>query len=131
MIGLDTNILVRLLVEDNPQQAEIAKQELKKSKVAGEKLLINNIVLCEVVWVLKKSYKLSRLEIINVVEKILRTDLFEFENKDAAWWAVQQMKQGNADFSDYLIGRLNQQTGCAETITFDKKLNKSKLFRLL
>ena len=131
MIGLDTNVLVRILVEDDPQQAEIAKQEIRKAKAAGEKFLINNIVLCEVVWVLQRSYKFSRAEIINVLEKILRTNLFEFENQAAAWEAVQQMKKSNADFSDYLIGELNKKNGCRETLTFDKKLKQSQTFRLL
>jgi predicted nucleic-acid-binding protein len=126
--GLDTNVLVRYLVQDDLEQWQLAEQYIKKAKANGESCFINNIVLCELVWVLGTSYKLTRDEIIDILEKILRTNTFEFENKVAAWWFVQQMKKGKADFSEYLIGKLNQQAGCTETASFDAKLRESEGF---
>lgn len=122
MNGLDTNVLVRYLVQDDLEQWRLADEYIKRVKANGETCFLNNIVLCELVWVLKTAYKLSRNEIIDVLEKILKADAFDFENREAAWWSVQQMKHGKADFSDYLINKINQQAGCHETVTFDAKL---------
>jgi len=122
MNGLDTNVLVRYLVQDDLEQWRLADEYIKRVKANGETCFLNNIVLCELVWVLKTAYKLTRNEIIDVLEKILKADAFDFENREAAWWSVQQMKQGKADFSDYLINKINQQAGCHETVTFDAKL---------
>ncbi len=131
MKGLDTNVLVRYLVQDAPEQGEQAAAYIREIKASGETCFINNIVLCELVWVLKSAYKLSRDEIIATLELILRADTFEFENKSAASCAVQQMKQGKADFSDYLIGKVNQQAGCTETASFDAKLKSAEGFHSL
>ncbi|MCP2732691.1 PIN domain-containing protein [Limnofasciculus baicalensis] len=131
MKGLDTNVLVRYLIQDDLAQWRLADEYIKQVKADGETCFINNIVLCELVWVLKTSYKLSRNDIIDILEKILRADAFEFENGEAAWLSIQQMKQGKADFSDYLINQINQEAGCAETVTFDSKLKGCSGIRLL
>lgn len=131
MNGLDTNILVRYLVQDDIEQGRLAAEYIKQVKASGETCFINNIVLCELVWVLKSSYKLSRSEIIDVLEKILRTDVFDFENRETAWLSVQEMKKGKADFSDYFIVKLNKQANCTETATFDIKLQEVEEILLL
>ncbi|WP_017316507.1 PIN domain-containing protein [Mastigocladopsis repens] len=131
MNGLDTNILVCYLVQDDLKQGRFAAEYIQQVKASGETCFINNIVLCELVWVLKSSYKLSRSEIIDVLEKILRTDAFDFENREAVWWSVQQIKKGKADFSDYLIMKLNEQAGCSETATFDAKLQEVEGIQIL
>lgn len=131
MKGLDTNVLVRYLVQDDLEQWRLADDYIKRAKAENETCFMNNIVLCELVWVLKTSYKLSRDEIIDILETILRTDAFDFEDREAAKKSVQQMKLGKADFSDYLINQINQQAGCAETVTFDAKLQKLAGIRLL
>ncbi|MDR9896070.1 hypothetical protein G7B40_016075 [Aetokthonos hydrillicola Thurmond2011] len=69
--------------------------------------------------------------LVDVLEKILRADAFDFENREAAWWAVQQMKTHKTDFSDFLMTKINQQAGCNETVTFDAKLQKLEGIRLL
>lgn len=130
MIGLDTNVLIRYLTRDDEEQWQIANNLINEAVETNETFFINNIVLCELVWVLRSRYKLSRPNLIETLEKLLIVSTFVFENKSAAQWAVIQMKQGNADFSDYLIARLNQQR-CAETATFDAKLRGLKGIRLL
>lgn len=122
MIGLDTNGLVRYLTRDDEAQWQIANDLISETSEAGETCFINNIVLCELLWVLRSRYKISRVDLIETLEKLFRASTFVFENKLAAQRAVLQMKQGNADFSDYLIAELNQQQGCTETATFDAKL---------
>ena len=122
MKGIDTNVLVRYLVQDDPEQAELATAYLQDINSKRETCFINNIVLCELVWGPQTAYKLSRTEIIATLEMLLKTNIFEFENKEAAWWSLRQMKQGKADFSDYLIGKLNTSAGCIDTVSFDSKL---------
>jgi predicted nucleic-acid-binding protein len=129
--GLDTNVLVRYLTKDDLPQWQIADRLINDIVAASETCLINNIVLCELVWVLKSAYKLSREEITGILEKILQGSAFDFEDRKAALWAVQQMKAGNADFADYLIGKINQQAGCTETVTFDAKLKSSDGFKYI
>lgn len=118
-------------MRDNQQQWQLADQYINDVLNAGETCFINNIVLCELVWVLRTAYKLRREDIITTLETILRTNIFEFDDKAAVWWAVHQMKKGKADFSDYLISKLNQQAGCSETGSFDAKLGNDEGIRLL
>lgn len=131
MRGLDTNVILRYLVRDDEQQWQAADRYITEILQANEVCFINNIVLCEVIWVLKSRYKLSRTELIGTIETIANTDIFRFENQEAIAWAVEQMKAGNADFSDYLISRLNQLVGCQETASFDRKLSQLEGVRLL
>ena len=82
MKGLDTNVLVRYLTQDDPHQAETARREIEEPADEDDRFLLSNVVLCEVVWVLESAYGIKRDEIVPVVERILRTHQFEFEDKD-------------------------------------------------
>jgi len=75
MTGLDTNVLVRYLTQDDPAQARKALRAIEDAASKGEDLFVANIVVCELVWVLETSYGYGRAEIIPVLEKILRTRL--------------------------------------------------------
>jgi predicted nucleic-acid-binding protein len=129
--GLDTNVIVRFLVRDDEAQWLQADQYINQALENNQPCLINNIVLCEVVWVLRSRYKISRDQLITILENLLNTNIFIFENPDDIAWAIHQMKSGNADFSDYLIVRLNQQSGCNETASFDVKLGQLSQVKLL
>ncbi|MGL5510913.1 MAG: PIN domain-containing protein [Microcoleaceae cyanobacterium] len=129
--GLDTNVIVRFLVQDDQAQWLIADQYIRQASENHQTCLINNIVLCEVVWVLRSRYQISRNHPITILENLLNTDIFIFENPDDIAWAIHQMKLGSADFSDYLIVRINQQYGCDETVSFDAKLGQLSQVKLL
>ncbi len=125
MIGLDTNVLIRYLTKDNETQWQQATQLIQR----GEQCFIANIVLCEIVWVLKgKPYQYSKNEILKTLEAMLQSPTFEFENHSVVYQALQRTKQGRADFSDYLIGAIALQAGSRETATFDRKLKDEKGF---
>lgn len=83
------------------------------------------------VWVLRSRYKIDREQLITILENLLNTDIFRFENSDDIAWAIHQMKSGNADFSDYLIVRINQKSGCDETASFDVKLGQLPEVKML
>lgn len=127
MIGLDTNVLVRYLLRDDPVQAARAERELERN----ERFLIDSIVLCELVWVLETGYGSSRTEIAAALERILATAQFEIESKDLALAALDDFRRSAADFSDCLIGRRNRAAGVPETVTFDRSLKGLEGFRLL
>lgn len=128
MIGLDTNVLVRYLTRDDEQQWQQAVTIIQQNQPC----FITNIVLCELVWVLKgANYGLRKDEIINVLEAILHSAAFEFENRSTVDQALQRYKQGKADFSDYLIGAISRQAGCTETVSFDRKLKDERGFQYL
>ena len=124
MIGIDTNVLIRYLTKDDPKQWELAVQIIRK-----QPCFVGNIVLCEIVWVLKRQpYQFSKEQILGSLEMMLQSSGFEFENRSVVYQAIQRTKQGSADFSDYLIGAIAQQAGCHKTITFDRKLKGEKGF---
>lgn len=131
MKGLDTNILVRYIVQDDPVQGEKVAQFIEKTVAEDETCFINNIVLCELVWVLESAYGYRKEEIADVLEKLLRTNIFHFESKDAAWWSLREYQKSKADFSDCLISRLNKNHGYMETISFDKGVREVEGFVIL
>jgi predicted nucleic-acid-binding protein len=131
MKGLDTNVLIRYLVQDDPGQAAVAVQAIEAGVDRDEHFLIQPTVLCEMVWVLDSVYGYSKQEILQGLNMILRTAQFEIADKDTVWQAFGDYQNGKADFSDYLIGRGNSRQGAAPTLTFDRSLKDSRLFHIL
>ena len=131
MIGLDTNILVRYLTQDDPDQSRKASKEIEKGLSAGHMFFIADIVMCELVWVLETAYRYDRREIVPVLENILRTKQFQFENKDLLWKSLVDYRNKKGDFAEHLIGLVGHNAGCRETITFDAGLTHNPVFRVL
>ncbi|MBV8212722.1 MAG: type II toxin-antitoxin system VapC family toxin [Verrucomicrobia bacterium] len=130
MTGIDTNVLVRYLVRDDPEQARKAARFIKSQCSTDDPGLINRIVLCELVWVLETAYEYPRQAVTLALEKILRTAQFIIEDHSEAWLAFREYQQG-ADFADAFVGAINQRLGCALTVTFDKKASRRPGFRVL
>jgi predicted nucleic-acid-binding protein len=122
MKGVDTNVLVRYIVRDDPAQERVASRFLESARVRREPIFVNVIVLCELVWVLGSSYHHSRAEVAAVVERLLGTEQIIVEDADLAWQALSDFKAGKADFADCLIGRKNLHLGCEATVSFDGRL---------
>ncbi len=131
MIGLDTNLLIRYIVRDDLSQTRIADRCIDTHSKDGVSLFLNNIVLCELVWVLEVTYKYDKIQIVSILEKILETRQFTFEDKDAIWLAISGYKKSKSGFADALIGIINKISGCKKTATFDKNAAKLSEFELL
>jgi predicted nucleic-acid-binding protein len=131
VIGLDTNVLVRYLVQDDPGQARRATQLIKRECTRESPGFINRIVLCEIVWVLEAAYGYSKQEITLVLEKVLRTSQFQVEDVQAAWSAFRLYQKSKADFADCLLGTVNRQHGCQRTVTFDRQASQLEGFEML
>ena len=131
MIGLDTNVLVRYLTQDDPAQFAKAAVFIDAASEREEQFLVNTPVLCELVWVLAAVYDYSREEIAQALEQIFTTAQFEIERLDEARQALGDFRSSKADFSDALIGRINRSLGAKHTVTFDRDLKAVETFRLL
>lgn len=123
MRGLDTNVLVRFLTADEPAQSETARRLVEGAEVHGERLHVSILVLAELVWVLRGvRYACSRSEIADALDALLDATVFEIQDRDLVRSATAAFRVGPADFSDYLIGRLDRRAGCTSTLTFDRRL---------
>lgn len=131
MIGIDTNILIRYLTQDDKVQASLAGQIIDKYASQPQSIFINNIVICEIVWVLARGYKYKKEQITSVFRQILSTSEFAFEKQSILWEALEEYEQKNLDFSDALIAKLNQSYDCNHTFTFDNSASQSSGFELL
>ena len=130
MIGLDTNILVRYLTQDDPIQsakaAKIVEQQLTEEKPG----FVSIVAIVETVWVLERAYALTPLEIARAVEQILQTDVLVVENEQEVFTAVIALKNGQGSFADAVIAALGAKNGCSRTLTFDKKALRLPGFEL-
>jgi predicted nucleic-acid-binding protein len=131
VIGLDTNVLVRYLVQDDPGQARKAARLIRRECTRESPGFINRIVLCEIVWVLEAAYGYSKQEIAGVLEKVLRTSQLQVEDVQAAWTAFRLYQKSRADFADCLLGAVNRQHGCERTVTFDRQAGELTGFEVL
>ncbi len=122
MIGLDTNILVHYITQDNPEQALRASQVIEQSCSRKSPGRIALIVLCELVWVLCRAYGYSKQQVITVLDQILITAELEIENEELARKSLEAWRNGSADYSDYLLVLSNQDAGCELTYSFDSQL---------
>jgi len=131
MIAFDTNVLLRLLIVDDKVQAKRAKLLLKRVNDANDRVLLPDIVLCELTWVLKSIYGQSKSEIVEVLHLLLETEPFSFANRSVVSQAVAQFETGSADFSDYMIGWSATASGATTTYTFDTALKRNAMFAVL
>ena len=131
MKGVDTNVLVRYLAQDNAAQAKAVDELVKKAVATGEPLHVDDVVLCETVWVLRAAYSQDKASIVEVLEKVLATSQFSFDDRDLLTGALSDFRSGKGDFADYVIGRRNRRAGCDRTVTFDRSLKGSNSFTVL
>lgn len=129
MIGIDTNVIIRYIVQDDPGQSRIATRVIEENLSPENKGFVSSVVLCEVIWVLKRFYRQPKEQLLLVVKTILETEVFEVEHRDCAWRAYYDFDEGDADFSDYYICQINKSCGAPFTVTFDETAQKHRLFR--
>lgn len=118
MIGVDTNILVRFLTADEPDQYAVTTAFFRDRSLA-DPAFIASVTLAETVWVLRKSYGLSESEISKAVSMLCDSDDFVVEGHDVLRGADGNLASP-ALIADYLVAFLGQRAGCSHTITFDK-----------
>lgn len=119
MIGVDTNLLVRYLAQDDAAQSPVASHIID-GFTPDAPGYISQVVLVETVWVLTRTYKMSRETIADIIESLLRAREIVVDRADAGYLALATYRATRADFSDALIAHGGRLAGCSETLTFDK-----------
>ncbi len=131
MIGLDTNIVLRYLAQDDPRQSKAARDLIEGRLTRDEPGHICAITVAEIAWVLKRLYAASREEIAGTIEGLLAAPTIVVEHRSLVRQAVQDFRESTAEFSDCVIARVNAGAGCDTTFTFDRAAAKLARFRLL
>lgn len=130
MIGVDTNVLVRFLVQDDPDQT-IAATAVFSGFTEAEPGFVCREVLIELVWVLERAYALPRADIALAIYGLLEASELVIEGADRAAIAVDRYRKGGPGFADQMIALAGQGAGCRETVTFDRKAAGLSGMRLL
>ena len=131
MIGLDTNVLVRYIVQDSPAESKAASRLIEGRCSAESPGFIGTLVLAEMVWVLRRAYSYDKGVVAGVLRQLLQTAELAVENRAMAWAALREFQQGTADFADYLIGHTNHAHGCSATYTFNRRAAAGRYFEIL
>jgi len=118
MIGLDTNVLVRYIMQDDPKQSPKATH-LIESLTSEQPGFVPLVTVVELVWVLSSSYGLIRHQLVEALDLLLRSKEIVVDRADLVLQAQRRFAKGGADFADCLIERIAQAHGCQTTMTFD------------
>ncbi len=119
MIGIDTNVLVRYIAQDDPAQSVRATRLVEQECSPATPGFIGLVVLVEVVWVSESCYRASRAEIADIVRRILSIRQLVVEAAEIAWNALRLFESSKADFADCLVERTATAAGCSVVMTFD------------
>lgn len=120
MIGVDTNVLLRVILNDDTGQSYRARRLLADAEAAGEPVLVNVLVLAETVWTLRRRYRFARDQLLDVVDTLARTSSFVLDRPAAVEEALSICRANRVDLPDALSAVLNRDSGCSTTYTFDK-----------
>jgi len=130
MIGLDTNILVRYLTQDDPIQSSKATEIIERRLTEENPGFVSIVAMVETVWALDRAYKLAAHEIAAAVERILQTDVLVVENEQEVFTAMIAVKEEQGSFADAVIAALGTKAKCSRTLTFDHKALRLPGFEL-
>lgn len=125
MIGLDTNVLIRYLAQDDEKQSALATRLIENECTAKVPGYVGLIVLVEVVWVSESCYEATRSEIASIVQRLLSIKQLVVQDAEIAWKALRLFESAKADFSDCLIECSAVAAGCGRVMTFDKQAASS------
>ena len=131
MKAVDTNILVRFLVRDDPKQSDVVYRKLKQTEDENGVLFVPLLVVLETVWVLESVYDISKSEIAEAVDALLLMPVFQFEAQGVISSMVKSAREIKLELSDLLIAHSAKASGCETVITFDRDASKSGLFELI
>jgi predicted nucleic-acid-binding protein len=130
MIGLDTNVLVRYLTQDDPVQARRATELIERRISEQNPGYVSIVAMVETVWVLERAYRLGDTNIAAAIERILQVAELIVENEQEVFIAMIALKAGHGSFADALISALGARAGCEFTATFDRKALRLQGFAL-
>ncbi len=124
MQGLDTHVLVRYVLADDPVQTPVAQATVQQAAASGEPVLVSLLTILETEWVLRSAAKVEKTALIGVFKNLLECGDILFENENALEQALSYYEDGLADFADCLMAARYQQLGCSTMLTFDAKASR-------
>ncbi|TAK89891.1 MAG: PIN domain-containing protein [Burkholderiaceae bacterium] len=124
MIGIDTNVLMRYIAQDDPAQSRRATAFIENECSPTTPGFVGLLVLAEVVWVSESVYEASREEVAHILRRILGIRQLVVEDAETAWKALRLFEASQADFSDCLIACSASKAGCESVVSFDKQAAK-------
>ena len=130
MIGLDTNVLVRYLTQDDAIQSPKATQIIEHRLTESNPGFVSVVAMVETVWVLDRAYGLASQDIAEAIERMLQIEVLVVEKEQEVFAAMVALKQGRGSFADALIAELGASAGCLHTVTFDNKALRLSGFKL-
>ena len=122
MIALDSNVLIRYLARDDEAQWRTATALIDGVGGRSRQFYVSSVVLAETAWVLRRSYRLKKVEFADLLESIFETTEFQFSTGVDIRKALASYRVGKGDFADYLIREQSIAAGCQSMATFDKDL---------
>ena len=128
MLGIDTNVLVRLLVRDDALQFEQANALIQHQLAQSNPVLVSHLVLLETVWVLQSRYSINKGRLLAMMSALLDSNDILFQDEATVETALYLWKNTTIGFADCLIGSKYQRLGCHATATFDTKAVKLPCF---
>ena len=131
MIGLDTNVLVRYLAQDDPVQSRKATEVIERQLTEANPGFISVVAMVETAWVLDRAYGLAAPEIAAAIERTLQADVLVVEDEQEVFAAMIALKERRGSFADALIGALGAKAGCLCTLTFDQKAARLAGFEIV
>jgi predicted nucleic-acid-binding protein len=131
MNGLDTNVLIRYLTQDDAVQSAKATEVIEQRLTRERPGFISLVTMAEVVWVLGSVYELPNGETANAVERMLQAETLVVQNEQQVYTAMVALKSGWGGFADALIGAVGVWAGCESTLTFDRKAGRLAGFEIL
>jgi predicted nucleic-acid-binding protein len=124
MIGLDTNVLVRYIMQDDAKQSPKATKIIEGLNDVENSGYVTLVSIIELVWVLGTSYELTRAQVAQALDSLIRAKQLKIESADQVIRALRVFKIGRSDFADCLIERSANSAGCEKTVTFDVNASK-------
>jgi len=121
VIGLDTNLLLRSILDDDREQFLRATKYIAAHCSAAEPGFVNRIVVCELAWTLERSYRISRETIADAMAGLLASVDLTIEDAEEIRGLLPAYRAGTVGFVDLLLARLNLRQGCSATAAFDRK----------
>ena len=131
MIGLDSNVIIRHLTQDDPVQSPKATEVFERRLTQRNPGFVSVVAIVETAWVLERAYGFGDNDIARAIERLLGTDVLVFQDEDAVFTALTALQARLGSFADALIGVLGSKAGCSLTLTFDARAARLPAFELL
>jgi len=131
MTAVDTNVLVRFLVHDDPAQAALVREKFLSAEREGTAFFVPLLVLLETIWVLESAYAIPRSDLLDTLADLLRLPILNFEQREAVQAALTAARSHPLDLPDALIAESARHNGCSSVLTFDRKAARTAPFQIL